>query len=315
MTTWLACLRRAYGASGCGSICRRLAGDSARWLTGFCPAGIVPPMTLAGKRALVTGSSGGIGGAFARLLAARGASLVITGRDESKLKVLAAELEQAHGGEVLWVAADLARPGTADALFERTEGANRPVDILVNSAGVGNFAALIDRPWEHVASELQLNLTSLTALSHRFGRAMSARGSGYILNISSVVAYTPVPHFATYGAAKAYVLSFTEALAHELHPSGVRVCCLSPGSVRTTWWATAGQKKPTFAIRATMASPDQVARVGLSALFGGRRDKIVGWINRLTVCSMRLLPRRLLVALTAAFVGRPPSSDLRPGAS
>ncbi|MBP7147216.1 MAG: SDR family oxidoreductase [Acidobacteria bacterium] len=260
-------------------------------------------MDLHGKRALVTGASGGIGGAFARQLAARGASLLLTGRNEDKLRSLAAELGAGGAGEVTWIAADLGQPGGCRSLFEQTEAANRPIDILVNNAGVGRFGALVDRPWDDVAAELQLNMLSLTELAQRFGRAMRERGRGYILNVSSFVAYTPVPQFATYGAAKAYVLSLSEALGHELGPAGVQVCCVVPGSARTSWWETAGQKQPAFLIRATMASPDHVARVGLRGLFRGRRNVVVGAANALTLFLLRFLPRSVIVWTAGKFVG------------
>ncbi len=261
-------------------------------------------MNLAGKRALVTGASGGIGGAFARRLAARGADLILTGRSEEKLEALASEIEKAHGRAVFWTVEDLTRPGGPVSLFERTEGSGRAVDLLVNNAGAAQFGEFLDRPWERVASELHLNTAALTELCYRFGRAMRDRRGGYILNVASIGSYVPAPGLAAYGAEKAYVLSLTEALAHELRPAGVRVCAVCPGAVRTAWWENAGQKEPVSAVvRAIMTSPEEVARVGLRGLLRGRRNVMVGLDIGLAVFFLRFLPRRLVVAVSAALIG------------
>jgi len=260
-------------------------------------------MDLKGKRALVTGASGGIGECFARRLAGRGADLVLAARSEDKLQTLAAELGQAHGIEVTPIPEDLSKPRAPEVLFHETEESGRPVDILINNAGVGNYGRFLDMEWERLAAEIQLNLISLTELSHRFARSMRERKSGYICNVASFAAYSPAPYFATYSAGKTYVRNFTEALAYELHPSGVRACCVCPGATRTAFFERAGQKDLSLLIRATMAGPDKVARVGLRSLLGGRRNVVVGVNNKLTIFLMRFLPRRLLVWAAAKLAG------------
>ncbi|MBK9035963.1 MAG: SDR family NAD(P)-dependent oxidoreductase [Myxococcales bacterium] len=164
---------------------------------------------LRGKTALVTGASSGIGAALARQLAARGANLIVVARREAELEALAAAIKAAHQVEVTVIALDLATPTAAAALFARTEDAGHPVDVLVNNAGFGEHQYFVEQAWGRVAQQLQLNIVTLTELSHRFGQAMAARGRGHILNVASIGAYTPAPTYATYSAGKAYVRDFT----------------------------------------------------------------------------------------------------------
>jgi short-subunit dehydrogenase len=264
-------------------------------------------MDLSGKRALVTGASGGIGEAFTRRLAAMDAELVITARREDRLRALAAELGQSHGVEVTPIVADMLEPDTPALLFRETEELDRPIDILINNAGIGLYGSFVDLEWERIAGEMRLNLLRMTEMAHRFARPMRQRRSGYICNMGSIAAYLPSPYLATYAAGKAFVRNFTEALAHELHPEGVRVCCLCPGATRTDWFESSGQKDLALVIRATMGSPDRVARIGLRALLGWRRNVVIGMSNRLTAFFLRFLPRRLIVSVTGWNVGDPRS--------
>jgi short-subunit dehydrogenase len=264
-------------------------------------------MDLEGKRALVTGASGGLGGAFARRLAAMGADLVLTGRREEKLRALAAELGPAHGVEVKTVVADLLDPGAPAALFRETEQSGLPVDVLINNAGTGVYGSFADVEWERFATEIQVNVVAMTELAHRFARPMCERRRGHILNMGSIAAYLPSPYLATYAAGKAFMRNFTEALAEELRPAGVRACCLCPGATRTGWFEASGQHDLALLIRATMGSPDRVARVGLKALLGWRRNVVVGVWNKPTAFMLRFLPRRLVVSVTGRVVGAPGS--------
>ncbi len=259
---------------------------------------------LKGQTALVTGASSGIGASFARQLAAAGASLVITARRADRLDALAKELKAAHGTDVLTVPLDLGRPGAAAALFEATEGAGKTVDILINNAGFGTQQRFDRIPWEKVAEQLQLNMVSLTELCHRFLGKMLARGRGHILNVASVGAYMPVPHYATYAAGKAYVRDFTEAVAAELSDTPVRVCCICPGGTRTEFFEASGQK-PGWLVNATLMSADACAEIGLHALFDGRRNIIAGWSNSLGMWLLRFLPRRVTTWAAGLVMGKP----------
>jgi short-subunit dehydrogenase len=259
---------------------------------------------LAGRTALVTGASSGLGTAFARLLAARGADLVITARREANLTALAEELRAAHGIGVTTIVLDLAEPGSAARLFAETEGAGRAVDVLINNAGGGIHRNFVDIPWEETARQIQLNVTSLTELTWRFARAMVGRGRGWVLNVSSIGAYTPSPTYATYSAGKAYVRDFSEAVAYELKDTPVRVCSLCPGLTRTEFHQAA-RHTPSAWVAATSMSAESVAAIGLRAVFAGRRNVVAGWLNKAVAQSMRLTPRPVMTWSAALSMGKP----------
>jgi short-subunit dehydrogenase len=260
---------------------------------------------LRGKTALVTGASSGIGAALARHLAAAGADLVIAARRQVELDRLAGELRAAHQVAVEVIAIDLGQPGAAAALFERTEGAGRTIDVLINNAGFGEHRRFVDQDWARVAQQLQLNVVTLTELTHRFGRAMAGRGRGHILNLSSIGAYTPSPTYASYSAGKAYVRDFTEAVAYELAPKGVRLCSLCPGLTLTEFHQVAGQTLPGWMRRFVGMSAERCAGIGVRALFGWRRNVVAGVSNKLGMWVLRWVPRRMMVWLAARSMGQP----------
>lgn len=264
----------------------------------------MPSPNLKGMTALVTGASSGIGAACARLLAAWGADLVITARRAENLDALARELMAAHGTRVLTIPLDLADPVAPRRLYERTEGAGMQIDVLINNAGFGIHQDFVKIPWEQTARQIQLNVVSLTELTHLFVRAMLERGRGWVLNVSSIGAYMPVPGFATYAAGKAYVRDFTEALAYELRRSPVRVCALCPGGTETEFQLVAGQHVGPLA-RATFISAERCARIGLRALFAGRTNVVSGLINKLAVLLLRVMPRRMTIWSAALVMGEP----------
>lgn len=263
-------------------------------------------MDLKGQTALVTGASSGIGVHFAKQLAARGVNLVITARRKELLEKLAGELSSKHGVEVTCLPLDLSDPEAAIKLLDQTEGAGKPVDILINNAAFGVFGSFSNAPWDRVNDMISVNIRALTELTHRFAVAMHARDRGHILNVSSGAGYVPVPFYAVYAAAKTYVRNFTEALAHELRRTKVRVCCLCPGAVDTEFWDVAGQGQQGMSplLRVTMTTPDKVARVGLRALFGWRRNVIAGVVNKLVFWLARFSPRRFLVRIAGALMGK-----------
>jgi short-subunit dehydrogenase len=249
--------------------------------------------SLRGQRALVTGASSGLGVAFAQQLAERGAHLVVTARRKDRLEKLAEELRGKHGVEVDVIASDLGKPESAKALFDATEGAGKPIDVLINNAGFGTKQPFLEQTWEKTFEEMQLNLVSLTELSKRFGQSMAKRKRGAILNVASVGAYLPTPSMATYGAGKSYVRNFTEGFAAEVAGQGVRVCCLCPGATETEFSSVAGIQLPWWK-RIAFMSADRCARIGLAALFRGRRNIVSGWSNSIAMFLTRFVPRRLL---------------------
>lgn len=261
---------------------------------------------LKGRRALVTGASSGLGVEFARQLAERGADVVITARRVENLEALAKELREKHKVTVTVVGLDLSEPGSADALVAQTEGAGLPCDVLINNAGGGLHRDFVDMTPEQIRRQIQLNVVSLTELTWHFARAMKERGVGFILNVSSVGAYTPTPSMATYSAGKAYVRDFSEAVAYELADTPVRVCSLCPGGTVTEFHLAAGVAVPE-AYRFAFESARDCARTGLDALFAGRRNIVSGWMNSAAMWLLRFTPRRVMVWSAGATMGRPKS--------
>lgn len=253
---------------------------------------------LAGKRALVTGASSGIGEAIALALAQRGANLVLVARREERLEALAQRL-RADGVEVIVHAADLTRHDAADALFAATEGRDVQVDVIVNNAGVGRYDAFVDTPWESLEQTIALNLVALTKMTHLFTPKMVARGSGHVMNIASIGAYTPTPQFAVYTATKAYVRHLTEALDAELEGTGVRAICINPGGTTTEFTEQAGTEVTASGQR-FMMSATECAEIAIDKMLAGRRNVVTGVMNALGMWTLRFLPRSMYPRLAAA---------------
>ena len=263
-------------------------------------------MTKQDKTVLITGASAGIGLEFARLYLERGCSLILTGRNEEKLARVRDGLA-GPGRVAACLVEDLEQPGGGEALHRQCREAGLEVDILVNNAGFGLWGRQIDLPLPGVRGMVDLNVTALTELATLFGRDMAARGDGAILNVASSAAFQPVPYMAVYGATKAYVLSFSEALAEELAGSGVTVTCLCPGPTSSDFFDRAkmsGSMTGMFATRRLM-SPRQVAEIGVTALDKGCRVAIPGLLNNILVFMTRLSPRKLVVKAAKSVTPRP----------
>lgn len=268
-------------------------------------------MDLTGKTALVTGASSGIGAECARLLADRGATLIIAARREAKLEALAHQLRREKRVAVQVLTADLATPEGAAQLFERTEGQGQRIDVLINNAGVGAMGDFLDLPWETTQRMLQLNVMASTELAYRLGERMRSRKQGWILNVASVAAYAPMAGYAAYAASKAYVLSFSFALARELKPHGVVVGCLSPGVTATEFHTVARHDLPRAAALVTMG-PHETAVRGLDALFEGSPNVVPGLMNKLTAAFLKLLPNAASVAAASSTTDEVRSRGERP---
>ena len=247
---------------------------------------------LQGKWALVTGASSGFGIDFAHLLAERGANIVLVARRIQPMEALAAELRAKFGVEVRVEPMDLSHAGVGAELKSRLDAAGIPVEVLINNAGYGLFGDFLDQPLSSTLDMLQLDILSLTEITHAFADDMVRRGSGQILMTASIGGYQATPLYAAYSAAKAYVLLFGEALHEELKPKGVTVTVLSPGITATSFLAVSGQK-PTWYQRLVMMQSRPVARIGLAALQASRASIVPGWLNAITAWSNRLMPRFL----------------------
>jgi hypothetical protein len=254
---------------------------------------------LSGATALVTGASSGIGREIALRAAGDCATVVLVARREERLRELAREIESRHAGvEARVVVADLSDAAERHRLHADLESAGLHVDWLVNNAGFG-LAGRADRlPTDQLQSMVELNVAALQHLALLFLPAMVERGRGGVLNVASTAAFQPMPYMATYGATKAFVLSFSEALWKELQGTGVTVTCLCPGRTATEFFDDARMDGLPF-MSTPASSPATVARAGWRALTGGRRRVIVGLQNRLGAWMATLSPRRLVLAVTA----------------
>jgi short-subunit dehydrogenase len=183
--------------------------------------------------ALITGASAGIGEELARIHAAQGGDLILVARREERLESLAAELRAEFSITVDVIASDLAQPGAAALLAEAVAAKGLVVDVLVNNAGFGGHGKFHDADLNREQRMIQLNITALTELTHLFLQGMVERGEGKVLNVGSTAGFLPGPLQAVYYASKAYVNSFSQAIANELEGSGVTVTVLCPGPVAT----------------------------------------------------------------------------------
>jgi len=250
------------------------------------------------QTALVTGASGGIGRELAREFAAGGYDLVLVARSGGKLEELAAELRERHGVAARVLAKDLAKPGTPDEIFQDLAGAGIEVDVLVNNAGFATFGPFAETDLVAEIEEIQLNVAALTHLTKRFLPAMLARRRGGVLNLASTAAFQPGPLMAVYYATKAYVLSFSEALAEELRGTGVTVTALCPGPTTTGFQARADMAgSGLFSGPLKVMDAAAVARAGYEGFRAGKRLVIPGLINKIGVQSVRVSPRSLVTRL------------------
>jgi hypothetical protein len=249
-----------------------------------------------GATALVTGASSGLGVDFARHLAADGADLVLVARRKDALESLAAELRAARGVAVDVLPMDLGAPGAPDALVGAVRRLGRTVEVLVNNAGFGLFGEYLALDEAREREMLELDVHVPLALTRRLGGEMVARGHGYVLQIASIAAYQPSPLYATYSAAKAFILSWGEAISYEWRPKGVHVTVLSPGITATEFLKVSGQRATAYQRLVMMDSPT-VTRAGLDALARGTPSVVPGVANKLAVVSNRLVPRRLQPAI------------------
>jgi short-subunit dehydrogenase len=256
---------------------------------------------LRGSTALVTGASSGLGADFARELGARGADLVLVARRRELLDALAEEL-RASGARADVVATDLTDAAAREALHAELTRAGRAIDVLVNNAGFGLFGRFVDLPWEREREMLELDVVSLVHLTKLFVRPMVERRFGRVLQVSSIGAYQPSPTYAVYSAAKAFVLSFGEALHDELRGTGVTCTVVSPGVTATEFLRVAGQQ-PTAYQRRMMMTSGEVARAGVTAMLQGRATIVPGFLNAFGAFAMsRLLPRRAATRLAGRLM-------------
>ncbi len=241
-------------------------------------------------KAIVTGASGGLGLEFARLLAADGYDLVLVARSLDKLEALATQLRSQHHVGVDVIAQDLGVPDAAARIVERVPSC----DVLVNNAGFASNGRFDTIPPQRVREELLLDVVTLTELTRSYLPGMRERGNGRILNVASTAGFLPGPFMAVYYAAKAYVLSFSQALAEELRGSGVTITVLAPGATATGFADRADVAK-TLLFRLPTADAAAVAKAGYRGMMAGKDLVIPGFSNQALAFVIRFTPRRLLL--------------------
>lgn len=252
----------------------------------------MPVLDFPNHTILITGASSGIGAAFARALAARGASLVLVARRRERLDTLAAELAAAHGVTVTAIPQDLGSPSSGTELAAAVAAAGLSVTGVINNAGFGTFGHFIDEDADRLAQEIAVDISAPVQISAAFLPAMVKAGEGFLINVASMAAYTPTPRMAVYGAAKAFVLSFTESLWAETRSTGVTVFALSPGATSTEFNAVVGTDDATAGAR--MRTPDDVVATALAHLARHNPGPSVidGPLNRVSAAAARMVSRR-----------------------
>lgn len=243
---------------------------------------------------LITGASCGLGLAFAHRFAKEGYDLILTARSADKLADAKAELERLYGIAVTPVPHDLGAPRAAETLLAAVREQGLAVDILVNNAGFGDFGAFADSDIDKQSAMVQLNVSALMELTHAVLPAMRQNGRGKILNVASIAAFQQGPYMSVYYATKAFVLSFSQALARELKGSGITVTALCPGPIHTGFFDAADLENSKLFRSLPVARADDVADFGYKALMKGKTVAVHGALNKLLVFSVRLAPRRLV---------------------
>ena len=257
--------------------------------------------TASRETVLITGASSGIGLELARLFAADGYNLVLVARRNDALSALAEELRTQHGATVRVLARDLNRTSAPHDIVEMMLADGIHVDALVNNAGFGARGAFAELDLQRQMDMIQVNVTALTLLTRLFLPGMLARNRGGILNVASTAAFQPGPFMAVYYATKAYVQSFTEAVAEEVAGSGLRVTCLSPGPTVTEFAARAGTEGSKLLRRTSSMSAVDVARAGYIGWGKGRVLVVPGMTNTVGTWAVRFLPRRVVRKLISGL--------------
>jgi len=253
---------------------------------------------------LITGASSGIGAEFARHLAQRGSDLILVARRRHRLEELAKELAGRFGVRAEVIALDLSQPAVGPILATELERRGLEVTSLINNAGFATYARFHDEEAHRIRTEIAVDVAALVDITHTFIGALRARGTGVLINVASVLAYQPVPSMAVYGAAKAFVLSFTEALWYESRGTGLRVIALSPGATSTEFFDVVGTDAAGGGT--PRQTPKQVVETALHAL--DRRypppSIVSGRLNRIIALGGRVFGHRLIVDIMGRIMTR-----------
>jgi short-subunit dehydrogenase len=247
---------------------------------------------------LITGASGGIGYELSKLFANDHHNLVLVARDGPRLGQVADELQRQFGITVRTIALDLTEPNAPQSLFDQLKREGIGVDVLVNNAGYGKFGEFAGVAAEDSLGQIQLNIAALTHLTRLFLGPMLERRSGKIMNVASTAGFQPGPLMAVYYATKAYVISFSEALANELADKNITVTCLCPGATETGFAGRAGNDETRLFKKLRPMDAKTVARTGYHGLLKGKTLVIPGFRNWLVAESVRVSPRKMVTAIS-----------------
>jgi uncharacterized protein len=261
----------------------------------------LPEPSVSGT-ALITGASSGIGAAMAGELASRGYSIALAARREERLRSLATDLSDEHGVSAEVIAADLGDPAGREHLAEELRTRGRSVEVLVNNAGFGHQADFATSPRERMVEMVRVNVEAVVDLTSRFLGPMVERGRGSVINIASLGAFQPLPGLVVYGASKAFVLSFSEAIRTELRGSGVSVTAVCPGPVRTEFTDAAGipgveDRTPGV----VWMSAEDIARHAVDGAAHDKRVVVPGVLNRAGALAGQHSPRAVALPLIGRF--------------
>ncbi|MFZ5895986.1 MAG: SDR family NAD(P)-dependent oxidoreductase [Myxococcota bacterium] len=252
---------------------------------------------FAGKWVLVTGASSGLGEEFARQLAHRGANLILTARSQDKLRYAAEDLARVNGISTHYIVADLGEASGIKSLLTQIDALGIAPTHVVNNAGFGSTGPLGETDAENEARMVRVNSEAVMSITRHFLPSMLARGEGGFIQVASTAAFQPTPFMTTYGATKAFVLSFSLALAEELHGSPLRVLAFCPGPVVTGFQRAAGIQKAGLVRMAKLEAP-RVVRTALDAYDDGRIVVVPGTLNAVQAAAVRVLPRGIVLRAT-----------------
>jgi len=254
--------------------------------------------------ALITGASNGIGLELAKIHASKGDNLVLVARNKAKLDTLKVELEKKYSVKILTIGKDLSEINAAQEVYETTTKQNIQVDYLINNAGFGDFGMFVETDWMKEQQMINLNINTLTQFTKLYLKDMVKRRNGKIMNVASTAAFQSGPTMAVYCATKAYVLSFSEAIANEVADKGVTVTALCPGATESGFQAAAAMEKSALVKGKKLPTSQEVAEYGYKAMMQGKTVAIHGFLNWILANSVRFSPRAMIVKISRKMLDK-----------
>lgn len=249
------------------------------------------------RTALITGASNGLGIEFAKIHAAKGDNLVLVARGKDKMNLLKVEIEKRHDVSVYVIGRDLSETGAPKTIYNELKAQKIRVDYLINNAGFGDFGLYEKSNWEKQLQMINLNITAVAYFTRLFLPDMIKNKYGKILNLGSIASFQPGPTMSVYFATKAFVLSFSEAIANEVKGTGVTVTALCPGAT-ATGFKTAASLDNSNLFKGAVASSKSVAEYGYKSMMKGKTVVIHGLMNKILAFSVRFFPRNIVTAIT-----------------